>query len=920
MILILAILVCFFGLPFGAEAEETFRSKISGVVCSSAADGSDIIPVANASVMLVTGRDTLYTVSDERGRYSLTFDQSFEVELQISHVGYEPHICKYQLDRDFTQIVVELTPLKEVLDAAVVKGEIPLFTSVEDTVIFNAAALDRMEGDRAVELLKQIPGFDVKEGSITVWGEPVQKTYVNGKLIFGDNVYTAVSLLGADEVKSIRVYDQQTALDRRRGLKHSRKERVLDVVTFKSFMQSTDIVAQSRGGADAATDVDGALKLRYAAGADASYNSEMTQMSVQFNGNNVCDDSNKFEVITGTAPVLNVDKNHYNASASLTKKWHDAEWGNSIHASYSYQDDRTSSSSRRVIDRIRSDGNIEGLHYDESESTNTSDRTHCIDLIANFKDSPLKDISLGLGLEIAEDRLHSIENMAQSSDESGLRTQNQIRNVWNRRFDVNPSISWWNNDSDSGWVPGIILGMSIVNDPGNDVTIDTLSSSFCRRYLTGESMKRVNTVSGALSAHKTIVDNPVYTAIFEAMMCVDYLNSSLEKYTFNKLLSSDSSTDNLDISNSCHYSWNDLSMGPYMTFTVNSAFINLFVMTGLALHQQDDREFFPSELSVDKKYIIPGNSAVHARFHIANNSVSLLYSMNGNVPSIEQTRQRMTNNNPLRLQLGNPDLKASYKNQLSLSYKFGPQSSGSSFELSSTLNWQHNAIIDKVSYYSSASSMQIWGQEYLIPAGATLTTYENASGMYSSSSRASYGCRVKPLKGTLNTTLSFVSQRIPQYDGETLNSIRSMCPSMSLSLTCMPISKYLRLVFMNSVSYMRDKNNSLQVLSGGWSDIISASSEIRFLKNAFADVKYSCTMYRFNEGMGADTDIQNLNFALGCRLLKGNLGLSITGNDMLNDASSYRTSSTSSEFIQTWTPSFGRYYMLNIAYRFGKRD
>ncbi len=125
---------------------------------------------------------------------------------------------------------------------------------------------------------------------------------------------------------------------------------------------------------------------------------------------------------------------------------------------------------------------------------------------------------------------------------------------------------------------------------------------------------------------------------------------------------------------------------------------------------------------------------------------------------------------------------------------------------------------------------------------------------------------------------------------------------------------------MNSISYIRDKNNSLQVLSGGWSDIISASSEIRFLKSAFADVRYSCTVYRFNEGMGVDTDIQNLNFALGCRLLKGNLGLSITGNDMLNDASGYRTSSTSSEFIQTWTPSFGRYYMLNIAYRFGKRD
>ncbi|MBR6246545.1 MAG: hypothetical protein IKR15_04225, partial [Bacteroidales bacterium] len=113
--------------------------------------------------------------------------------------------------------------------AAYASAEAKPVTHKGDTVIFNAAAVRTMEGDYAVEILRQMPGVEIKDGSIYVNGEKVRRTYVNGILLFGDDPSSALTNILAEEVTTIKAYDEMAIEDRRRGALHGQKEKVLDV-------------------------------------------------------------------------------------------------------------------------------------------------------------------------------------------------------------------------------------------------------------------------------------------------------------------------------------------------------------------------------------------------------------------------------------------------------------------------------------------------------------------------------------------------------------------------------------------------------------------------------------------------------------------------------------------------------------------
>lgn len=99
----------------------------------------------------------------------------------------------------------------------IVQQEIPsaeLMKKLNDTTIFNTHAIRSLPGDGLKDVLEQLPGFSVTDNSVSVDGVKVSRTYVNGILVFGDNPMNAVNALKADEVTQVKVYDEQSAIDR----------------------------------------------------------------------------------------------------------------------------------------------------------------------------------------------------------------------------------------------------------------------------------------------------------------------------------------------------------------------------------------------------------------------------------------------------------------------------------------------------------------------------------------------------------------------------------------------------------------------------------------------------------------------------------------------------------------------------------
>ena len=57
--------------------------KVNGMVYSVSEDNHTNVPVAGATVELISEKDTLYTTSNESGRFSFSFEECFEITKQI---------------------------------------------------------------------------------------------------------------------------------------------------------------------------------------------------------------------------------------------------------------------------------------------------------------------------------------------------------------------------------------------------------------------------------------------------------------------------------------------------------------------------------------------------------------------------------------------------------------------------------------------------------------------------------------------------------------------------------------------------------------------------------------------------------------------------------------------------------------------
>jgi outer membrane receptor protein involved in Fe transport len=89
-------------------------------------------------------------------------------------------------------------------------------------------------------------------------------------------------------------------------------------------------------------------------------------------------------------------------------------------------------------------------------------------------------------------------------------------------------------------------------------------------------------------------------------------------------------------------------------------------------------------------------------------------------------------------------------------------------------------------------------------------------------------------------------------------------------------------------------------------------------KATFANLGYTWNSYRYFKGTGKDMDTHNLNAVIGIKLLKDQMTVSFSGHDLLNSGSIYTMSTSSNYLSQTWTPSYGRYFMLNISFRLNR--
>ncbi|HZK02989.1 MAG TPA: outer membrane beta-barrel protein, partial [Bacteroidaceae bacterium] len=201
-------------------------------------------PLYPANVQIYSLPDTVYVngvSSDEKGNFSMKGLGAGQYLLRATFMGYE------KTEKDFTlRSGSRTTDLGKItlkadaiyLSEAVVSAALAKVQMINDTVVFNSEAYRLPEGASLEELVRKLPGVEVSsDGTIKVNGKTVSRILVNGKEFFDNDQSVAMQNLTADMIEKIKAYDKQSDMARMTGIDDGEEQTVLDLVVKKGMAQ-----------------------------------------------------------------------------------------------------------------------------------------------------------------------------------------------------------------------------------------------------------------------------------------------------------------------------------------------------------------------------------------------------------------------------------------------------------------------------------------------------------------------------------------------------------------------------------------------------------------------------------------------------------------------------------------------------------
>lgn len=901
------LLVAFFSLS-GPLSAQIMRSGMSRVYLSSGSRSARVTitvedketkdPLIGATVSIMSGADTLRGTTSKEDFYRTLAvykcDRIFRdsVNLEVSYLGYKPYKERFAATEFRSRIEIKMEVDEQSIAQVVVVGKQVAMVFKGDTTVYNAGAFKTMADDRFEELLRQLPGVEIKDNKILAGGEEVKRVLIDGKNFFGKNSQYVLSDLEASDVKSVRVYEELSPEAIRQGNTTARKEKVMNVETKskRSVLQGGNLAASV--GASLEKDYSGRHEIRHSQTGTYYRNSEKGNWRLE--ASNLKDDTQAEDV-------------SFNSKITPTKQ-------TDVQAEYTYRrGDTTNISTRANFQRRRQSSNSRSMteyfpteDYDlrTEENSGESLSKALSASISNLTSIQRKKNTFFAMTDFSFDNGSSHSRSVTFRQIDDDKTRTQLNNDSdNRNIRFNTRLSYYLTLSKRSSLEFLVSGNYGTQDQ-NGWQVDTTAS------VQGLQVKLRNNGDGSQYSFSTSVDYN-YKIGKNARFSTSY--SFDRNYDRSKMLAIDflgNPKGQLDPVNS--YSYTNDNYSHSLRAGINYGRDGLWIMGSIAgaIYQIARDERFPEKRRFPRQFfqlnpwfnLMTGKSARRFSVTIMSNSQM--------IPT-ESLRSTLDATSPLSLRAGNPDLKL--PNDLSglVGLTFNNAPKARTFSIRFSGGYTFNYITSQRRLFLEETYLPQY--DYTAQKGAQLSTQTNVEGCYNLSGSADFSQQISSLRSTVRVGINYSFQQTPYFLDEALYHSGRHALSFNAGFESGFSSKVkISVVSSTSMSSYATQKSTTQDLR----ETVRARLDLRFGKY-FISVANAYEFYCNSNSHAQTRHNVILNAAAGRKFGKENrLGLSVGVVDILNRPD-YASTVFETDYMRTSSTSYlGRYGYLRVAYTF----
>ena len=964
----------------------TTLSAIAVTLCANAKITGSLIgaddksPLMEASIRLVkANRDSTFVngaTSDANGKFSIASPAQGKYVLKISYLGYNTvnRAITVPASGNVALGEIALSPSSIMLKEATVVGVKTEITVKEDTVEYNAGSYKTQVNAVVEDLLKRLPGVEVgSDGSITANGKTVKKFLVDGKDFFSDDATVASKNLPANIVDKLQVIDRKSDLARLTGVDDGEEETVINLTVKKGMNQGwmgnitggygTDNRYMARGMANYFRDgnqfsligganntnnmgfTDGGAARFSRGGGNSGINSSQnlgfnfnvgSEEKFRIGGHVMYSHSNRDyqsqkSTTTTFADYTNLteskslsNNNRHNLNAFFRMRWNidscntiEFRPGMQLNFNKSWDNSVSQTSTGANISSLRPINKSVEQDVDNGKSYNFNG-----ELIYNhnFKEHKGRSFSAQLRYQLSnthENNITHTVNQYESDDTQDDDITQLIRNhTWSNT--VSGRITW--------------------TEPLGDVS----KANFLQIAYRG-SYKFNNSDKNVFDRYATLTDVPTTSAALNSQYFMysllndeNFKRSVKRTFGFSTLENEEMLYDILardyDVRDALDvFNANQSSQFRNQFFTqniqvgykkVNKAY-NLDAGVQLMGAMQKSDDLLNPARNITTSWL--WSPAPYARFRYKftkTRSLSLDYRASADQPSVSQLQAVPDVSNPMRISVGNPNLKATFSHRINFRFN--------DFNSEAQRSWMINARFNYTK--NNVSAVTISDQN----TGKSASTYTNLDGSWNASvmnmlsmplpgkrfffrsfMRLSYSRSESYNVGRSDISTSDLSSAesiLKHISDDMLNKAGSLnfniSPGMSFRTSILELELRPTYGYQQARNSLTTTNNrDIHSYGGAFNGTLYFSN---FVLNT--DLNFTATS---GYSSGYDTKQWIWNASLEYQFLKGkNATVGVKAYDILGQRKSISFSNSGQNEVQSWSNNVGRYVLATVSYRF----